>query len=195
MRKYIWMFEKCSGTSSGTGRARAWRTRVRWPARRSRRSGELRAWGGAAVAQSRRIENLVLCQFYWQKCGEHVIIKSMSSKAIHCRPCRSSCTITAWYKLPLLIFNLLQTGLSLQTRLGLNLALTLSNKNSHFFQKIVSGTMPVQHMKGQPAASTYVREKGCLKIFTHCETPCSLCCTPSQNFRCSSTPWSHWSAI
>ena len=123
----IWMFEKCSGTSSGTGRARAWRTRVRWPARRSRRSGELRAWGGAAVAQSRRIENLVLCQFHWQKCGEHVIIKSMSSKAIHCRPCRSSCTITAWYKLPLLIFNLLQTGLSLQTRLG--------NKNSHFFSK------------------------------------------------------------
>ena len=32
--------------------------------------------------------------------------------------------------------------------------------------------MPVQHVKGQPAASTYVREKGCLKKDSNRETPC-----------------------
>ena len=37
-------------------------------------------------------------------------------------------------------------------------------KNSNFFfQKIKSTSMPDHHVKGQPAASTYVREKGCLK--------------------------------
>ena len=34
--------------------------------------------------------------------------------------------------------------------------------------------MPVQHVKGQPAASTYVQEKGCLKKYSNCETPCSI---------------------
>ena len=33
-----------------------------------------------------------------------------------------------------------------------------------FFQKIKSTTIPVQHVKGQPAASTYVREKGVSKL-------------------------------
>ena len=32
--------------------------------------------------------------------------------------------------------------------------------------------MPDHHVKGQPAASTYVREKGCLKCDTIRETPC-----------------------
>ena len=42
-----------------------------------------------------------------------------------------------------------------------------------FFQKFKPTTMPVQHVKGQPAASTYVREKGCLKCHTNRGTPCS----------------------
>ena len=61
--------------------------------------------------------------------------------------------------------NLLQAGLSLKTRLGLNLAHTLTKeKISIFFQKIKPTTIPVQHVKGQPAASTYVREKGVLLL-------------------------------
>ena len=59
---------------------------------------------------------------------------------------------------------MLKTRLSLKTRLGLYLALTL---------EIKSASMPVQHVKGQPAASTYVREKGCLTFDTNRETPCS----------------------
>ena len=39
------------------------------------------------------------------------------------------------------------------------------------FQKIKSASMPVQHMKGQPAASTYVREKWGVKILMDRETP------------------------
>ena len=35
-------------------------------------------------------------------------------------------------------------------------------KKLFFFQKIKCTTMPDHHMKGQPAASMYVREKGCL---------------------------------
>ena len=31
-----------------------------------------------------------------------------------------------------------------------------------FFQKIKSGTVPVHHVKGQPAALTYVQKKGCI---------------------------------
>ena len=42
-----------------------------------------------------------------------------------------------------------------------------------FFQKIKSATMPVHHVKGQPAASTYVREKGGVKIILDPWTPCS----------------------
>ena len=34
--------------------------------------------------------------------------------------------------------------------------------------------MPVQHVKGQPAASTYVREKGGVKIHVDLWTPCTL---------------------
>ena len=41
-----------------------------------------------------------------------------------------------------------------------------------FFQKIKSATMPDHHVKGQPAASTYVREKGCIKKDSNRETPC-----------------------
>ena len=33
--------------------------------------------------------------------------------------------------------------------------------------------MPDHHVKGQPAAPTYVREKGCLKSYSNRETPCS----------------------
>ena len=48
--------------------------------------------------------------------------------------------------------------------------------------------MPVQHVKGQAAASTYVQKKGCLTCDTHRETPCT---TPqmimrSYNIRSSS---------
>ena len=32
--------------------------------------------------------------------------------------------------------------------------------------------MPDHHVKGQPAASTYVREKGCVILHTNRETPC-----------------------
>ena len=46
-------------------------------------------------------------------------------------------------------------------------------KFKFYFQKIKSATMPVQHVKGQPAAPTYVREKGCLTFDTNRETPCS----------------------
>ena len=42
-----------------------------------------------------------------------------------------------------------------------------------FFQKIKSTTIPVQHVKGQPAASTYVREKWGVKIVMDLRTPCS----------------------
>ena len=71
--------------------------------------------------------------------------------------------------------NLLKIGLSLKTGLSLYLVLTLTRKkiSNIFFQKIKSSTMPVQHVKGQPAAATYVREKGRLTFYTHRETPCS----------------------
>ena len=39
--------------------------------------------------------------------------------------------------------------------------------------------MPDYHMKGQPAAPTYVREKGCLKSHSNRETPCSLSACPA----------------
>ena len=32
--------------------------------------------------------------------------------------------------------------------------------------------MPDHHVKGQPAASTYVREKGCVTFDTNRDTPC-----------------------
>ena len=41
-----------------------------------------------------------------------------------------------------------------------------------FFQNIKSATIPDHHVKGQPAAPTYVREKGCLKSHSNRETPC-----------------------
>ena len=43
-----------------------------------------------------------------------------------------------------------------------------------FFQKIKSATMPDHHVKGQPAASTYVRKKGCVTCDTNRDTPCML---------------------
>ena len=42
-----------------------------------------------------------------------------------------------------------------------------------FFQKIKSATMPVHHVKGQPAASTYVLEKRGISFYSNCVTPCS----------------------
>ena len=41
-----------------------------------------------------------------------------------------------------------------------------------FFQKTKSASMPDHHIKGEPAASMYVREKGCLTFYTNRETPC-----------------------
>ena len=34
--------------------------------------------------------------------------------------------------------------------------------------------MPVHHVKGQPAASTYVQKKGCITFDTNRATPCSF---------------------
>ena len=34
--------------------------------------------------------------------------------------------------------------------------------------------MPDHHVKGQPAASTYVREKGCVTFDTNRDTPCTM---------------------
>ena len=46
-------------------------------------------------------------------------------------------------------------------------------KISNFFiQEIKSGTMPDHHVKGQPAASTYIREKGGVTFDTYHGTPC-----------------------
>ena len=42
----------------------------------------------------------------------------------------------------------------------------------YFFQKIKSATMLVHHVKGQPPASTYVREKGGVTFDTIRVTPC-----------------------
>ena len=70
--------------------------------------------------------------------------------------------------------NLLQTRLSLKTRLSLYLALIWTKyKIKIFFQKIKSTSLLVQHIKGHPDSSTYVREKGCLTFDTIRETPCS----------------------
>ena len=41
-----------------------------------------------------------------------------------------------------------------------------------FFQKIKPKPLLVQHVKGQPDSSTYVREKGCVKIYSNRDTPC-----------------------
>ena len=42
-----------------------------------------------------------------------------------------------------------------------------------FFQKIKPKPLLVQHVKGQPAASTYIREKGGVTCYTNRGTPCS----------------------
>ena len=41
-----------------------------------------------------------------------------------------------------------------------------------FIQKIKSGTLLVQHVKGQPDSSTYVQEKGGVTFDTNRGTPC-----------------------
>ena len=41
-----------------------------------------------------------------------------------------------------------------------------------FFQNIKPFTLPVHHVKGQPAAPTYVRKKGCVTFDTNRDTPC-----------------------
>ena len=43
-----------------------------------------------------------------------------------------------------------------------------------FFQKIKPAPLLDQHVKAQPDASTYVREKGCLKKYSNRETPCRI---------------------
>ena len=44
--------------------------------------------------------------------------------------------------------------------------------------------MPNHHMKGQPATSTYVREKGGVKKDSNRETPCSIAITINiSNFK------------
>ena len=70
--------------------------------------------------------------------------------------------------------NMLQTRLGLKTRLGLYLGLTMSkNKNFKiFFQEIKPTTLLFQHVKGQPAAATYVRKRG-VAFHTNRGTPSS----------------------
>ena len=69
--------------------------------------------------------------------------------------------------------NLLQTRLSLKTRLSLYLALIWTKyKIKIFFQKIKSTSLLVQHIKGHPDSSTYVRKKGCVTFDTNRDTPC-----------------------
>ena len=72
--------------------------------------------------------------------------------------------------------NLLQTRLSLKTRLGPYLGLTMTQKKNFkiFFQKIKPTPLLVQHVKRQPGSSTYVREKGCPTFNSNRGTPCSL---------------------
>ena len=53
--------------------------------------------------------------------------------------------------------NLLQTGLSLETRLSLYLVLALTKKKK--FQKIKSGPLLVQYVKGQPDSLKHMSEK------------------------------------
>ena len=43
----------------------------------------------------------------------------------------------------------------------------------NFFQKIKPTTLPIHHVKGQPAAPTYVRKKACVTFDTNRDTPCS----------------------
>ena len=43
-----------------------------------------------------------------------------------------------------------------------------------FFQKIKPKPLLVQHVKGQPAPSTYVRKKGCITFDTNRATPCIM---------------------
>ena len=47
-------------------------------------------------------------------------------------------------------------------------------KKCNFFQKIKSTTMSVHYVKGQPGASTYVREKGVITSDTIRATPCPV---------------------
>ena len=59
-------------------------------------------------------------------------------------------------------------------------------KIQFFFQKIKSATMPVHHVKGEPSASTYVWEKGCVTIYTIRDTPCMY--LPSECERAQARP-------
>ena len=80
-----------------------------------------------------------------------------------------------WITAENLNLTMLKTRLSLKTKLGLYLVLTLTRKKilKFFFQKIKSGTVPDHHVKGQPAASTYVREKGGVTFDTIRVTLCT----------------------
>ena len=65
------------------------------------------------------------------------------------------------------------------------------NKISNFFfQKIEPKPLLVQHVKGQPAASTYVREKGGVTCYTNRETPCRyyMVIVYKINISCPGTP-------
>ena len=51
--------------------------------------------------------------------------------------------------------------------------MTKAKISNFFFQKTKPTTLLVQHVKGQPAASTYVQKKGCPTCDTNRGTPCS----------------------
>ena len=54
--------------------------------------------------------------------------------------------------------------------------------------------MPDHHVKGQPAASMFVREKGCVKCYTFRDTPCSMAnngWTPLHN----AAVWGHTNVV
>ena len=79
----------------------------------------------------------------------------------------------SWIPVENLNLYLLQTYLSLKTRPGLVLGLTMTKTiHFNFFKKIKSANMPIRHVKGQPDSSTNVRKNGCPTCDTHRGTPC-----------------------
>ena len=66
----------------------------------------------------------------------------------------------------------------LKTRLRWYMGLTMTkNIISIFFRKNEPKPLLIQHVKGQPAASTYVQEKGGVTCYTNHETPCNYSLT------------------
>ena len=88
-------------------------------------------------------------------------------------PCEVVFRPKSWIPMENMNLNLLQSGLRLKTRLSLYLTLTLTQKKFQLFlKKIISASMSVHHVKGKPAASTYVQEKGCFQKYSNRDTPC-----------------------